>query len=635
MGLHVDGAHFPVTSPSAHRADIDGWRALAVTLVVLFHGWPALVPGGFVGVDVFFVISGFVVTRMVQRELAANTFRAFDFYARRINRLAPALLLVVVTTLVAAVLLLSPSLIVMTVAHAAAGLAMVVNLLFAAQASYFDVTAEVKPLLHLWSLSVEEQFYLAVPVAVLLARRFQTSSRATIGVALASLGASVLLTAAAPSWAFYLPVTRGWELLAGVLVAQQSTTASAASRRVRDTLSVVGLCLVIAAAFGFDTTTPFPSASALLPVAGAALLIWTGPDTTLASVVSRPLVVWLGLVSYPLYLWHWPLLTLSRLAVPLEQNLVVTPLAIVASIGLAWATFTFVERPVRARRSTAVASVLVLGAAAVGAGLITLQVTGQIDHWSSRGHAAAQVSRFEHDYEYLSDARFGTCWLLDEPAHREASSCVEQSPADQPLIMVWGDSHAARFAAGLRALQAERHSFRIAQRTRSSCPPLLDQGTRFCRDANQSVVLEAGALQPAALVLDARWTADPRAAQLRATLQQLRVSLPSTKLVVLGPAPEWRVSLPWTLNRRATVEAIPERLRPDAFERQREVEAQIAAVALENGATFVSTIDALCTLEDGCLVRLAAEPLILTTWDYGHLTTPAARLVARRVALAW
>ena len=201
--------------------------------------------------------------------------------------------------------------------------------------------------------------------------------------------------------------------------------------------------------------------------------------------------------------------------------------------------------------------------------------------------------------------------------------------------MVWGDSHAARFTAGLRALQAERHAFRIAQRTRSSCPPLLDLGTGFCRDANQSVILEAGALQPAVLVLDARWTEEPRASQLRATLQQLHTALPATKLVVLGPAPEWRVSLPWTLNTRAAVEAIPERLRPDAFERQREVEAQLAAAAKENGATFVSALDALCTIEDGCLVRLSAEPLMLTTWDYGHLTTPAAKLVARRVALSW
>ncbi len=619
-----------------HRLDIDGWRALAVALVVLFHGWPTLVPGGFVGVDVFFVISGFVVTRMVQRQLEANTFEAFDFYARRVNRLAPALLVVVAATLVAAVLLLSPSLVAMVVAHAAAGLAMVVNVLFAAQASYFDVTAEVKPLLHLWSLAVEEQFYLAVPLAVVLTRRQpRVRSTATLVLALSSLAASVVLTASAPAWAYFLPVTRGWELLAGVLVAQRTSTLAANSRTARDGLALLGLVFVLSAAFAFDKTTAFPGAWALLPVGGTALLLWTGPETRLARLVSHPRIVWVGLVSYPLYLWHWPVLTLSRLAVPLEQTVVVTPLAIAASLALAWATFTFVERPIRARQSRLVAGGLVVAAAALAVGVTALQLTDSVERWSGRGPEAAKVSRFEHDYEYLTDARFGTCWLLDEPAKGDASTCVEQSPPELPLVMVWGDSHAARFSAGLRALQAERRAFRIAQRTRSSCPPLLDLGTRFCRDANQSVILEAGALRPAVLVLDARWTEEPRAAQLRATLQQLHTALPATKLVVLGPAPEWRVTLPWTLNKRAAVEGIPERLRPDAFERQRKVEAQLAAAAKENGATFVSALDALCTIEDGCLVRLSEEPLMLTTWDYGHLTTPAAKLVARRVALSW
>ncbi|MDP1918225.1 MAG: acyltransferase family protein [Myxococcales bacterium] len=625
-----------MSSPSAHRADLDGWRALAVTLVVLFHGWPTLVRGGFVGVDVFFVISGFVVTRMVQRQLEANTFGAFDFYARRVNRLAPALLLVVVATVVAAVLLLSPSLVAMVVTHAAAGLAMVVNVLLAAQASYFDVTAEVKPLLHLWSLAVEEQFYLVVPLAVVLTRRRPGAAQAaTLVLALSSLVASVVLTASAPTWAYYLPVTRGWELLAGVLVAQRQTTLAAGHRLAREGLALLGLGCVLGAAIGFDKTTPFPGAWALLPVGGTALLIWTGPETRLARLVSHPRIVWLGLVSYPLYLWHWPVLTLSRLAVPLEQAVVVTPLAIIASLGLASATFSLVERPIRSRQSRLVAGGLVAAAGALGLVGATLQLTGRVERWSGRGPEAAKVSRFEHDYEYRIDARFGTCWLLDEPAKADASSCVEESPPELPLVMVWGDSHAARFTAGLRALQAERHAFRIAQRTRSSCPPLLDLGTGFCRDANQSVILEAGALRPAVLVLDARWTEEPRASQLRATLQQLHGAVPATKLVVLGPAPEWRVSLPWTLNKRAAVEAIPERLRPDAFEHQREVEAQLAAAAKENGATFVSALDALCTLEDGCLVRLSAEPLMLTTWDYGHLTTPAAKLVARRVALSW
>jgi peptidoglycan/LPS O-acetylase OafA/YrhL len=621
---------------TAHRADLDGWRALAVLLVILFHGWPTLAPGGFVGVDAFFVISGFVVTHMVRRQLAANTFSAVDFYARRVNRLAPALLVVVVTTLLAAVAVLPSSLVALVVMHAVAGLMMVVNVLFALQASYFDVTSEVKPLLHLWSLAVEEQFYLAVPFAVLLARRCQKLARpATIVLALLSLGLSIILTEKAAAWAYYLPITRGWELLAGVLIAHDSTPLAAGHRLAREVLSTLGLALLLGSAFAFSAVTPFPSAWALVPVGGIALLVWTGPETRLARLVSHPPVVWLGLVSYPLYLWHWPVLTLGRLAVPMEQHALVTPLAIVASLVLAWATFTFVERPVRARQSKFIALGLGVTAAALGVGLTTLLLRGDFSRWSGRGPEAARVSRFERDYDSLTDARFGTCWLLDEPPKGDASHCIEASPPQLPLVMVWGDSHAARFTAGLRALQADRQSFRIAQRTRSSCPPLLGLGTTFCRDANQSVILEAGALQPAVLVLDALWPADLKAHHLDTTLKQLHSALPSTKLLVLGPAPRWRVSLPFTLNARVALGGIPERLKPDAFESQRAADALIADVAARNAATFVSVLDALCTVEDDCLVRLSEEPLMLSTWDYGHLTTPAAKLVARRAALVW
>ncbi|MBE2251789.1 MAG: acyltransferase family protein [Myxococcus sp.] len=621
-------------SPS-HRADIDGLRGVAVVLVVLFHAWPTLVPGGFVGVDVFFVISGFVVTQMVRRDLARQPFRALDFYLRRVNRLAPALLAMLAATLTFSVLLLSPTLLTLVLSHAAAGLAMMANLLFAAQASYFDVSAEVKPLLHLWSLAVEEQFYLAVPLAVAMARRApRVAGALAVGLTLGSLAASVALTGVAPQWAFFLPVTRAWELLAGVLLAQRPAASGPHRGRLRAALASLGLALIAGAAFGLDRTTPFPGVAALLPVGGAALVLWGGPGQGVAKLLSRGWLVWLGLISYPLYLWHWPLLTLGRLSVPLEQDVVITPLAVGAAVLLAWLTFAFLERPARARQSRAVALGLVGAAALLAVTLTGLQLSGAPQRWSARGAAALELADFERAYDFKTDARFGTCWLVDEVAP-SAGDCVEEAPAGLPLVMVWGDSHAARFTAGLRAVQAERHAFRLAQRTRSSCPPLLDAGNASCRDANQAVVLEAAALRPAVLILDARWTNAPQVSALRATLEQLRRALPSTRLVVVGPVPEWRVTLPWTLNARVGVAPVPERLRPERYDRQRQAEAQLQATAREGGATFVSALDGLCRPDEGCLVRLSEAPLMLTTWDYGHLTTPAAKLVARRVALAW
>jgi peptidoglycan/LPS O-acetylase OafA/YrhL len=606
-----------------------------VTLVLLFHAWPALLPGGFVGVDVFFVISGFVVSRMVQRQLADGSFRVMTFFVRRVNRLAPALLLVLLTTLAFAVALLSPTLLAHVVAWAAAGLALVANLLSALQAGYFDQLAEVKPLLHLWSLAVEEQFYLVVPFAALLARRLPRATGWLAGLAaLASFATCVWLTATAPQWAYALPVTRAWELLVGVLVAQRPGPLAQGTRWLREGLSLLGLAGVVGAAVFFDKTTPFPGAWALVPVLGSALLLSTGPDTLLGRAASARGPVALGLVSYPLYLWHWPVLTLGRLALEPEAHTVATPLLLAGSVVAAWATFRFVERPVRARQSRLVAFGLVATATALAALFTTLQLCLTPEDWAFMNPGAAKVARFERDYDYKTDARLGTCWLLDERGP-EDESCVEVPADGRPLVMVWGDSHAARFTAGLRALRADRPVFRVGQRTRSSCPPLFGVGTNVCREANRLVFEELQRVRPEVLVLNARWRSYPNLTVLHESLQRLHAALPQAQLIVVGPAPEWRVTLPWALSLRVGVEAVPERLRPRDITAQQDFDRRVAEAVTSAGAAYVSALDALCTKQGDCLARLAAEPLMLTTWDYGHLTTPAAKAVARRVSLTW
>lgn len=607
-----------------------------MTLVVLFHAWPSLLGGGFVGVDVFFVISGFVVGRMIQRQLDAGTFRVMTFFVRRVNRLAPALLLVLLTTLAFAVAMLSPTLLALLVAHAAAALALVANLLLALQSGYFDQLAEVKPLLHLWSLAVEEQFYLLVPFAALLARRLPRITRSlTALTALASLAASVWLTKEAPQWAYYLPVTRAWELLAGVLVAQRTEPLAAGTRWLREGLSLIGLAGVLGAAVFFDKTTPFPGAWALVPVVGSALLLWTGPETLVGRVASARLLVGLGLVSYPLYLWHWPVLTLGRLALEPEHHAIATPLFLAGSLALAWATFRFVERPVRERQSRLIAFGLVATAAGLALAFTTLQLRLTPEDWAFRNPAAAKVARFERDYDHATDARFGTCWLIDERGPDD-ESCIEAPGGDAlPLVVVWGDSHAARFSAGLRALRADRPTFRVGQRTRSSCPPLFGVGTTVCREGNRLVVEELQRVQADVVVLNARWSGYSKPLLLRETLLRLHEVLPKARLIVVGPAPEWRVSLPWSISMHVGVEAVPERLRPRDIAKQQAFDRLVGETARAAGATYVSALEGLCTAEGDCLVRLSDEPFMLTTWDYGHLTTPAAKTLARRVAMSW
>ena len=619
-------------APATHRPDIDGLRGLAVLLVVLFHAWPRLLPGGYVGVDVFFVISGFVVTRLVQRQRAAGTFSVADFFLRRVNRLAPALLVVVAATLGFAALRFSPTLLALTASHAAAALGLSANLLLATQGGYFDAAAEVKPLLHLWSLSVEEQFYLLVPLAAVVARFVPRATRPLVILAAAgSFSACVVLTQLSARWAYFMPMTRAWELLAGVLLALFRADA-APMRPVRQWGAVAGLVLVIGAAFGLDANTPFPGAVALLPVIGTALVIGAGADAVVNRLLSNAALVALGLVSYPLYLWHWPVLTIGHLSLPPSAHTVATPLLVAGSLLLAWLTARFVERPARTRQSRRVAIALVASTAATALVLAGMVLTFTPEQWAFRDPLAAKVARFEHEYDFKTDARWGTCWLLDDEHGPDAAECIERTPADQPLVVVWGDSYAARLTAGLRLIQAERPTFRIGQRTRASCPPLFGHGTTVCRDANAAVMEELRSLEPEVLVLHARWDGVPH--DLAQTMVALRQMLPRTKVMVLGQPPEWPVGLPWALTKWVGDEVVPERLEPERLGEQRAVEAQTRELATRNGATFTSALDALCDANATCLVRLSLEPLVLSTWDYGHLTTPAAKVVARRLVLA-
>jgi len=379
-------------APATHRPDIDGLRGLAVLLVVLFHAWPRLLPGGYVGVDVFFVISGFVVTSLVQRQRAAGTFSVVDFFLRRVNRLAPALFLVVAATLGFSVLRFSPTLLALTVSHAAAALGLSANLLLATQGGYFDAAAEVKPLLHLWSLSVEEQFYLLVPLAAVVARLAPRATRPLVILAAAgSFSACVVLTQSSARWAYFMPMTRAWELLAGVLLALFRADAGP-MRPVRQLGAVAGLVLVIGAAFGLDANTPFPGAVALLPVVGTVLVIAAGADAMVNRLLSNTALVALGLVSYPLYLWHWPLLTIGRLMLPRATHLGGTPLLVAASVFFAWATARYVERPVRTRQSRRVAFGLVAAGAAVTVTLATTAFTLTPEQWALRSPVAAKVA---------------------------------------------------------------------------------------------------------------------------------------------------------------------------------------------------------------------------------------------------
>lgn len=434
-------------TPARHpdyRADIDGLRALAVLLVVGFHAFPTVFSGGFIGVDLFFVISGFLITGIIFENMAGGSFRFRDFYARRIQRIFPALLLVMFSCLIFGWFGMLAGEYKQFGKHLAGGAGFISNFVFWQESGYFDSAADTKPLLHLWSLGIEEQFYLAWPLILWAAYRLR-ANRLLVCVAIFAM--AFLLNVASvhgnPVATFYSPATRIWELLAGSLLAHR-----AAAWHVRGTgtgqsgnwRAWLGLAMIGIAAAMLSPARAFPGWWALLPVAGATLIVAAGPRAWFNRVIlSHPALVWVGLISYPLYLWHWPLLVFARLA---EYNR--TPpwpirlAAVLLAALLAWLTYTLLEKRLRHARRTR-ATVTTLCALMLVAGLAGYGIyrSGGLPDRNANAKVALFADILSPPETRITNA---SCQHLLGRAPLPGVLCLANS--QHPALLVMGDSHA-------------------------------------------------------------------------------------------------------------------------------------------------------------------------------------------------
>jgi peptidoglycan/LPS O-acetylase OafA/YrhL len=434
-------------APDSHlpyRADVDGLRAVAVLAVVVFHAFPGRVHGGFVGVDIFFVISGFLISGIVFRSLQTGRFRFADFYARRARRIFPALLIVLIGTLLFGWIALLSDEYERLGKHVAGGAGFVSNWLSWNEAGYFDAAAELKPLLHLWSLGIEEQFYLIWPPLVLLAWR-----RGRVPVLIAML---LVIPFALNVWkvhgnaetAFYLPFTRFWELMVGGALAWISRSRAKLTGTAADVTAASGLVLIGISIVLLGREKAFPGWWALLPTAGAFLTIVAGERAWANRVLlANPIAVWFGLISYPLYLWHWPLLSFARI---LSADLPTwrTKLVLIASsVVLAWLTYWFVERPVRAAKRTRALPLALAGSLAVVGlgGLVVYALQGVPSRFPGFSNQVAQLQwRFLKNHACERRFRFSH--------ERSWWSCL-LSTDSPPTVLLLGSSHANHLYPGL------------------------------------------------------------------------------------------------------------------------------------------------------------------------------------------
>lgn len=470
-----------------YRPEIDGLRAVAVVPVVLFHAGFGLFGGGFVGVDVFFVISGYLITAIILRELAEDRFSLFRFYERRARRILPALTVVVGTCILFAWLWVIPTDMDEIAESILAVCFFVSNFFFWQESEYFDQGSSFEPLLHTWSLAVEEQFYLLFPPLLILLWKSgrERIHLVLVGIFAASLCLSVVGASVAPEASFFLLPSRAWELAIGALLAFHGKDgASVVDRKWHGALALAGLALIALAVFGFDETTPFPSFYALVPTVGAALVIaFASPATWAGRLLANSIPVTIGLVSYSAYLWHQPVFEFGRyLAVdPLSGSMLM--LLAVLSFGLAYVTWRVVEQPFR---NPAWVGRPALFATAGASGAVFLAFCAAT--YPTQGFLAIRLDEAQETLLHnaaRSDMR-DTCHVGQGKYKPPAQGCSYHSP--NPSWAVVGNSHAVELADQM-ASRLRSVGDGVKHLTISSCRPAL---------------VELGAEEPNCV----RWTAD-------------------------------------------------------------------------------------------------------------------------------
>ena len=460
--MHTERQALVAAQHLVYRPDIDGMRGIAVLIVVLFHAFPTLLTGGFIGVDIFFVISGYLISTILVGEFANGTFSYAHFYARRARRIFPALILVLGSSLAFGWIALFPDELKLLGKHVVGGSTFLSNVFLWFEVGYFDVAAETKPLLHLWSLGIEEQFYIFWPILLALALRLRANIVwLTVGLLLVSFAINIGGIEQYPSATFYSIASRAWELLVGALLAcltlrNAPVLAAVANSAVRrNALSGAGLVLIACACLLVKGGKGFPGWWALLPTLGAACLIAAGPRAWVNRVIlSNPLIVWVGLISYPLYLWHWPLLSFAQVVESGVPALQIRIVAVGAAVLLAWLTYGLIEQPIRQRRhhGARVAIVLTLLVAAIGAA----------------GAWIYQNEGFPLRARIVDNANFQKSLIIVEDRENAAACkreygfdtiyqyCLKAQIGAAPTVALIGDSHAYHVVSGLMAYHKAR-----------------------------------------------------------------------------------------------------------------------------------------------------------------------------------
>lgn len=481
-----------MSSELVYRKDIDGLRAIAVLSVVFFHAFPPIVKGGFIGVDIFFIISGYLISCILFKQVSLSKLDLITFYIRRVKRIFPALLVVLITSLILGYFLLFDEEYKNLGKHVLGSALFINNFILFKESGYFDSASNVKPLLHLWSLGIEEQFYLIWPCLVYFIWKIRARAVIFTLFILISFLLNVLMIKHHQILAFYLPFTRFWELLLGSILAYYSfSSTKQLSVRGQDFLSSISIVLLLIAFFKYNQGILYPGIAALLPTLVTLSLIVTEKSWVNRNLLSHPSLIFIGLISYPLYLWHWIFLSLSNLLLGQEASILLKFSLILLSIILAFLTYQLIEKPLRLnhKNSSKIAIFLVCALGITGIGGWFLYLKNGLKNRTfiqTRMKLMNDLNSYVHFHESSVP-----CDLHQKIPNKMTDWCL-QTKLGAPNKVIWGDSHADHFFPGLLRVDKKSNWLLIG---RSSCPPLIGikaffkgEDEEICARLNQKIL---------------------------------------------------------------------------------------------------------------------------------------------------
>jgi peptidoglycan/LPS O-acetylase OafA/YrhL len=614
-----------------YRPDIDGLRAVAVLAVLGYHLKVSAFRGGFVGVDVFFVISGYLISAIILKDINSGKFSIATFYERRVRRILPALIGTLLGTSVLAYLFFLPGELMDYAKSLLAALFSTSNFYFWKHSGYFSAPVETKPLIHTWSLAVEEQFYLFLPVFLALAHHYfpRKVKLSVIVIALVSFLISAVGAFLYPTATFYLAHTRAWELLLGVLISLE-VFPEISRPVIRNLAAFAGIALICFAVFAFSSATPFPGIAALAPCIGAAMIIVAGESGT--SVVGRVLslkpVAFIGLISYSLYLWHWPIIVFEGMDSSLLSGISVRMtkvIIIILSFAIATLSWKFIESPFRGKTSMPRVRLFKFAAAAAAAvaavGFIAIIGNGFPSRYPSK---AIQLASYL-DYDSAKYFRDGTCFISSgfKYSDFDFSKCLQEDPGKKNYLL-FGDSHAAHLWYGL---SSSLDDVNLLQATASGCKPTMNQPMLTASTCKQLMAYVYNEFLPKhhvdRLLIAARWQ-DGDVAPLSQSIDWLKAR--GIQVVLFGPMVQYDTALPRLLafSIRGNDMTIPDEHRVN----QRALDDAMSELAEQKGVEYISLYRSLCGPETCAEFARNGVPL---QFDYGHLTKEGSLLVAQKV----